>query len=251
MHCIAVERPRQPPGAADLEREIGPTIGNSIAIVSTNSRETRFECFRHDLSRDNADRMRPQMSVEPVAKPPRHEVLADVTMRYLGERVHAGVGAARAVDADLLAANRLDRIFHCALDRGAVFLDLPAAKRRAVVFDDQFVTGHQLRRAGGLSGVPRRNSSAFIGALPARCNSRIRTAPSPQATLRRSSSNSPGAPEPCATAQRRSFTRAGSPSSGISHHAPGNGERPWMWRSTARAGLFQPVRDSALSILAA
>ena len=38
-------------------------------------------------------------------------------------------------------------------------------------------------RIGGFSGVPRRNSSAFIGCLPARCSSRIRIAPSLQATV--------------------------------------------------------------------
>ena len=100
------------------------------------------------------------------------------------ERMHAGIGAARAVNANLLAADRLDRVFQRALHRRAVVLDLPAAERRAVIFDDEFVAGHQLSRIGGFSGVPRRNSSAFIGALPARCSSRMRIAPSPQATVR-------------------------------------------------------------------
>ncbi len=32
---------------------------------------------------------------------------------------------------------------------------------------------------------------------------------------------------------------------------PGNGDRPWMWRNTALAGLLQSIRASAFSILAA
>ncbi len=105
-------------------------------------------------------------------------------MRDLPQRMHTGIGAAGAVNADMLAADRLDRLFKGALDRGAVFLNLPATERTAVIFDEQFIAGHQLSRVGGLRDVPRKNSSAFMGALPARCNSMIRIAPSPQATVR-------------------------------------------------------------------
>src|ERR1700687_5912618 len=105
------------------------------------------------------------MRVQPVAESSGHEMFCDVAMRDLAERVHAGIGAAGAVNADLLAADRLDRLLQRALHRRAVVLDLPAAKRRAVIFDDEFVAGHQLSRAGGLSGVPRKKAAAFIGAL--------------------------------------------------------------------------------------
>src|SRR6478752_1166425 len=104
-------------------------------------------------------------------------------MSDLPQRMHAGIGASRTVDAHLLAADRLDRGFQRALHRWRVVLDLPAAKWRAVIFDDEFVTGHQPSRAGGFSGVPRKKSAAFIGALPARCSSMIRMAPSPQAMV--------------------------------------------------------------------
>src|ERR1700688_4854045 len=178
-------------------------------------------------------------------------MLGDVAMRHLPERMHAGIGAAGAVDANRFAADRLDRVFQRALHGSAIVLDLPAAEGAAVIFDEELVAGHQLSRSGGFSGVPRRNSSAFIGRPPARCSSRMRMARLAQATARRSSSNSPGVPEPSTIAQRRILTRTCSPSIGNSHQAPGNGDSPWIWRSTARAGLFQSIRDSALSILAA
>src|ERR1700694_6088633 len=44
--------------------------------------------------------------------------------------------------ANVLAANRLARGSQRALYRGAIVLDLPAAERRAVIFDDEFVAGH-------------------------------------------------------------------------------------------------------------
>src|SRR5207342_1770513 len=101
------------------------------------------------------------MRVQAVAKPARHKMLRNIAMRDLSERVHAGIGTARAMNANLLAADRLDRGLQRALHRGAVVLNLPAAERRAVIFDNEFIAGHQLNRSGGFSGVPRKNSSAF------------------------------------------------------------------------------------------
>src|ERR1700761_9248510 len=135
-------------------------------------------------------------------------MLLDVAMGDLRQRMHAGVGTARAMDANLLAADRLHGCLQRTLHRGAIVLDLPAAERRAVIFDDEFVAGHQVSRIGGFSCVPRRNSSAFIAPLPARCSSRIRNAPCSQAIARRSSSSSPGTPEPPAISPRRILTRA-------------------------------------------
>ena len=87
--------------------------------------------------------MRPQMRIQAVAKSSRHKMLGNIAMRDLRQRMHAGIGAARAMDANLLAADRLDRGFQRALHRGAIVLELPAAERRAVIFDDEFVAGHQ------------------------------------------------------------------------------------------------------------
>ena len=108
------------------------------------------------------------MRVQAVAQPARRKMLCDVAMRDLRQRVHAGVGAARTMDADRFAADRLHRGFERTLHGGAIVLDLPAGERRAVIFDGELVAGHQFRRAGGFSAVPRKNSVAFIGALPAR-----------------------------------------------------------------------------------
>ena len=59
--------------------------------------------------------MRAQMGVQPVAKAARHEMFCDVAMRDLPQRMHAGIGAAGAVHANVLAADRLDRGFQRAL----------------------------------------------------------------------------------------------------------------------------------------
>src|SRR5664279_174553 len=86
--------------------------------------------------------MRPQMRIQAVAEAARHKMFGNVAMRDLAQRMHAGVGAACAMNANVLAADRLDRGFQRALHRGAIVLDLPAAERRAVIFDDEFVAGH-------------------------------------------------------------------------------------------------------------
>src|ERR1700741_586167 len=173
------------------------------------------------------------MRIHRVAETARRQVLGDIAMRDPPGAMHAGIGAAGAMHATLGARNRLRRRLQRALHGRVIGLELPAGKRPAVVFDGELVAGHQESRAGGFSGVPRRNSAAFIDALPARCNSVMRIAPSPQAIASRSSSTAPGAPEPLANSHRRILMRACSPSPEISLHAPGNGDRPWMWRSTA------------------
>ena len=58
------------------------------------------------------------------------------------------------------------------------------------------------------TGVPRKNSSAFIAWRPARCNSSRRTAPSRHAMVSRSSSTVPGAPAPSPLVVRSTLTRA-------------------------------------------
>src|ERR1035437_6637782 len=150
--------------------------------------------------------MRPQMRIQAVALPARHKMSGNVAMRDLAQRMHAGVGAACAMNANVLAADRLDRGFQRALHRGAIVLDLPAAERRAVIFDCQLVAGHQLSRAGGRRRAPDKKTLAFIGSPPAFCNSRIRIASRPQATVSRSSNNSPGRPSPYASSQRKILT---------------------------------------------
>src|SRR5260221_12209043 len=86
--------------------------------------------------------MRPQMRIQAIAKASRNEMFRNVAMRDLRQRMHAGVGAAGTVNANRLAADRLDRGLQRALHRGAIILDLPAAERRAVIFDGEFIAGH-------------------------------------------------------------------------------------------------------------
>ena len=63
-------------------------------------------------------------------------------MRHLAARVHAGIGAAGALHQHLFAGQRLDRRRQFALHGHLIGLDLPAAERRAVIFDGQLVARH-------------------------------------------------------------------------------------------------------------
>ena len=46
MHRVGVERPRQPPDLADVEREIGAAIGDAIEVMALLRREPRLEAYR-------------------------------------------------------------------------------------------------------------------------------------------------------------------------------------------------------------
>src|SRR3954451_19247277 len=82
------------------------------------------------------------MRVRGVAHRVGAPVLREIDMRDLMGRVHAGVGASGALDADGLAGKPLDRLLNRLLHRAAVDLPLPARERRAVVLDDELVAGH-------------------------------------------------------------------------------------------------------------
>src|ERR1700739_2763183 len=102
--------------------------------------------------------MRPQMCIEAVAQPARRKMLLDVAMGDLRQRMYAGVGTARAMDANLLAADRLHGCLQRTLHRGAIVLDLASAEPRAVIFDDEFVAGHQCNLSrSSLPGLPRQS----------------------------------------------------------------------------------------------
>src|SRR4051794_18918544 len=100
-------------------------------------------------------------------------------MPDLTARVHAGIGAPRGMHDALLAGGALDRGLDRLLHRQPICLALPADEPRAVIFDDDLVAKHQWRGAPIGSRAPRRKLAASIGALPARCRLRSRTAPSP------------------------------------------------------------------------
>src|SRR3569623_440333 len=113
-------------------------------------------------------------------------------MRDLPQRMHPGIGPPRAMHAHAAARHRRHRVFQRALYRRAVVLKLLAAKWRAVIFDDELVTRHQIIASGGASGVPRRKSGAVIGCLPARWTCSRRLAPLLHAMVNCASSIAPG-----------------------------------------------------------
>jgi hypothetical protein len=59
-----------------------------------------------------------------------------------GQRVHAGIGATCAMHRNLLAGDRVDRLFHGLLNRGAVRLPLPAHEGPPVILDREAEAGH-------------------------------------------------------------------------------------------------------------
>ena len=89
------------------------------------------------------DRRGPQEMIERVAHLVRREFLLQIEMRHLAQRMHAGIGAARAGDGDALAGEFQDRLFQRALHRRPIVLPLPADKRRAVIFEGEAIARHQ------------------------------------------------------------------------------------------------------------
>ena len=91
--------------------------------------------------------------VEPLAEPERIPVALKVDMRDLAQRMHAGVGAPRAMRGRALSRHGEERALERLLDRKAVLLPLPADERRAVIFERELVARHSgCLRAGPTRG---------------------------------------------------------------------------------------------------
>ena len=87
------------------------------------------------------------MRIDRVAQPIDSPVARKIDMRNLPQRMHAGVGAARAMDDGAHAAiDGGHGLFEALLHRNAIRLPLPADVRRTVIFDRQREAGH-----GGMS----------------------------------------------------------------------------------------------------
>ena len=97
---------------------------------------------RHDHGREHVD-IDGQRVVDAEEQRLGRQRRYDVEVRHLGERVDARVGAARAVQLEILASgDGADRAIELSGDRPRVFLNLPAAVARSGVFDGQLEARH-------------------------------------------------------------------------------------------------------------
>ncbi len=86
---------------AEIEREIGAAVEDAIEIVALDGRGACVEIGRRLLGRQNGDRMRAQMRIERVAHGVGVPILGEIDMRHLPARMHAGIGAAGALQLHL------------------------------------------------------------------------------------------------------------------------------------------------------
>ena len=124
----------------------------------------RVKPVRHRVGAQDVDVGR-QFVVDPAPERLGRQRGRDVEMRDLRQRVDAGIGAARAVQFEVLAAgHRSDGAIDLALNRAGVLLDLPAAVPRAGVLDRQLESGHApFYRAAALRRLMRERAPAPRG----------------------------------------------------------------------------------------
>ena len=142
VHGVCIERDRQPPDPVVAERGRRTAAQDAIQVMPRGRREAGVEAFRRDCAVEHRDRLRLEVIVQRLAQLERLPFAHEVEVRHLPQGMHAGIGAARSAHADLLARELADCTFQLALDRDASGLELPADKRRAVVFDGDAVAGH-------------------------------------------------------------------------------------------------------------
>ena len=239
VHRRGVERLAAMPGPVALEGERRAPVDDAVEIAPPLA--PRSARRNHPRPRSAARiATRSSISVRWALRASRtasgRQALREAHDGDLAGRMHAGIGAAGALDAQVLAAKGGDRLLDRLLHGTAIGLPLPADIGRAVILDRGAcsVASADDRMPRRQRRAPCRNSSAGIGALPARCTSRRRTAPSPQAMVRPSSSTRPGRAAALAPGVERStLTRCGPWPQSASNQAPGKGERPRIWSCTS------------------
>ena len=165
VHRRGVEARLHPPGAAAIERERRAAVDDAIEIVAGAGAASGVEIGVHALGLENRDRMGMKQRVETLAEAERLPCAFKVDMRDLAQRMHAGVGAPRAVGDRALGGHREQRVLERLLDRKAVLLPLPADEWRAVIFEDEPEARHPgCLRAGQTRGKAPQSKQAELGA---------------------------------------------------------------------------------------
>ncbi len=80
--------------------------------------------------------------IERVTNLVRCEILHQIEMRHLSERMHARIGAPRAGDGDAFAGEPENCLLQRALHRCAIVLPLPPDEWPAVIFDGEAIAWH-------------------------------------------------------------------------------------------------------------
>src|SRR5258708_5706715 len=164
VHGRYVEWPRRPPGASDLQAEIGPAIDDPVDVMALARRKPRVEVVRDVFGCQHRNRVRAQMGIDGVADGVGVPGLGEVDMRHLAERVHARIRASRPLHVNALAAECRHRRRQDALDRYAIVLHLPADERGAVIFDQQLVAWHAWWFSSqSRTSANRRAAQEFLG----------------------------------------------------------------------------------------
>ena len=82
------------------------------------------------------------MKIERVSHRLHRPISLQINMDNLAQRVHASIGAARAVDPQRLAAKSFNGDLNGSLHGRQIGLGLEAVIGSAVIFDGQAITGH-------------------------------------------------------------------------------------------------------------
>src|SRR5579871_1776558 len=132
VHRTCVEARLHPPGAAVIERERRAAVYDPVEIMAGAGAAPGVEIGIGGFALENRDRMGMKQRVQPLAEAERVPCALKVDMRDLAERMHASVGAPRAMGDCALAAEGEERVLQRRLHRKSVLLALPADEWRAV-----------------------------------------------------------------------------------------------------------------------
>src|SRR5690554_2563359 len=175
-HRVQVEFAAGLPDSLAQQRMLEAMIPDIVVINLSAGRVARVKTRRGNIPEDHADIVVGQR-VEPAHEVPGRQILVEIVgdMGHLPERVDAGIGAACALDFDLIGAaieHAHRRFGQLALDRARIGLDLPAVVGAAVIGDenakpDLLIPAHETCTAVGFRrSLPGRRGHQYSKAMP-------------------------------------------------------------------------------------
>ena len=167
VHRLGIDFLPDPPGASLVERQRRAPVYDAVDVATPGAGKARVPVVRDRLALRHRDGQGAHLGIERLHQPEGRDVLLDVAVAAHGERMDPAVGAARRMERDLFAGDRLDRFLHRLLHARPMALALEALERAAVEFEREREAG-QCTRVPAAIGLPRRKSATSIAGLPAR-----------------------------------------------------------------------------------
>ena len=141
-HRVKIKGRFDVPCQTFIDRERCPALNDLVSVMAGAGMKTRMEILGGFFDQNDRNAFFAQEMIDGFGQIKRLPITHSIEMRNLTRRVNTRIRAARGGDFINGRFKLTHGIFECVLNGIAVFLPLPPAIGRAVIFDGEFISGH-------------------------------------------------------------------------------------------------------------